>query len=146
MALDKTPHSKEAEEAVIASILVSPACLLDIMPILKGSDFHLDNTRDLYNAILALKDKGSPIDHLTVSRETKGVKESYLSQIVANLPTSVYAEHYARMVAHCAFQRRMIETSAQIAQIAYKDGQTPLEIYTHATTHIHASFKARPVP
>ena len=136
MAIDKSPHSKEAEEAVIASVLVTPACFSDILPILKSSDFHLPDTQALYSAILALKDRGSPIDQLTLSREAKGVKSSYLSSIIASLPTSVYAEHYARMIAYCAFQRRVIETSGQIAQIAYQDGQTPLEIYTQVIESI----------
>jgi replicative DNA helicase len=136
VAVDSSPHSREAEEAVLASILVDPSCLDEVLPILKPSDFHLEETKALYGAILALKDRGSPIDHLTVSLEVKGVKGSYLSHIVANLPTSVYAEHYARIVANCSFQRKMIDTSGQIAQLAYLDGQSPLEIYTQVIESI----------
>src|SRR5262249_22441704 len=45
----------------------------------------------------------------------------YLSQLAANVPTSIHAEYYAAIVIRTATMRRLIQAAGQIAAIAYED-------------------------
>ena len=62
------PHSREAEEAVIGSVLINPDCFKDIAGILSpgGTDFYIFRNRFVWEAFEALDEDGAPIDILTV--------------------------------------------------------------------------------
>src|SRR5260370_41833829 len=59
------PHDVEAEEAVIASILVDPAAVLEVLGSnLKPDDFFREQNRWIYETCLALFDQGVTITQI----------------------------------------------------------------------------------
>ena len=65
------PHSVEAEEAVLGSILLNPEALFEVAAFLQPTDFFIVRNKFVYEAILALHERGDGIDNLTVSHELR---------------------------------------------------------------------------
>src|SRR3972149_4596703 len=109
------PHDVDAEEAVIASILVDPDAIYKVAPRLKGEDFFREKNAWVYQACRALWDRSESINQVTVSHELARAGKledvggvSYLSRLVTELPTSIGVEHYAGIVQRDAIYRRLI--------------------------------------
>lgn len=121
------PHNIEAEEAVLGSILIDREAIGRIATFLRESDFYRDRNKEVYAAGLTLYDRREPTDVLTVQDELerRGKLEecggaTYLASLSAAVPTSVHAEHYARIVERTAVMRRLIQAAGQIAAIGYE--------------------------
>ena len=70
MAIDNLPPQDiDAESSCLASILLSKDALIKISGILEADDFYLDKHRIIYEAILELDRKNSPIDLLTLKQK-----------------------------------------------------------------------------
>ena len=123
------PHDIEAEEAVIASLLVDPDAIYKIAPVLKPEDFFREQNAWAYEACLALWERNQSINQITVAHELARREQldeaggpGFLSRIVTELPTPVGVEHYAAIVRRDAAYRQLIGASAQITQLAYQGG------------------------
>src|SRR3990170_4697654 len=99
------PHDTEAEEAVIASLLVDPEAVYRIAPILKPEDFFREKNAWAFEACLAIWERNQSLNQITVAHELarRGRLEeiggaAYLSRLVIELPTSVGVWDYARIV------------------------------------------------
>jgi replicative DNA helicase len=121
------PHSREAEEAVIGSILINPEAYYDVAQFLLGDDFYIHRNRWVWEAFVRLHERRAPIDFLTVSDELEQNGQlaevggpAYLTSLVSNVPTSLHAEAYGRIVEESAIRRRMLEAANQIARLAYQ--------------------------
>lgn len=120
------PANPDAEEAVLGSILIDPDARAVVASIVAPDDFSRPNYRAVYQAMIDLGD--TPADVVTVSallderRQLDGLGWGILNELVGKTPTSLYAEHYARIVAECARRRRWIAGSGLIAGAAYRDG------------------------
>jgi replicative DNA helicase len=122
------PHDADAEEAVIGSLLIDGEVINRIAPLVGTSDFYRERNRWCYEACQSLYHRGEAIDQISVARELS-LKErleevggpGYLSHVIAAVPTSVHAEHFARIVNRTATMRRLIQAAGDIASIGYED-------------------------
>lgn len=121
------PHDLDAEEAVIGSLLIDGQALLKVAPFLKPTDFYRDKHRWCYEACLSLFQRSEAINQITVAHEIALQKHlediggpAYLSHLVAKTPTSVHAEHYARIVSRTAAMRLLINAAGEIAAMGYE--------------------------
>ena len=117
------PHSAEAEEAVLGSLLIDPAATPRISTFLKAEDFYIVKNGWIYQAILAMGEKA---DLLTISAELarnnlfeEAGGESYLAQLTISVPTALNVETYAHLVENFALRRRMLNAASEIAKMAY---------------------------
>jgi len=123
------PHDIQAEESVVASLMVDTEAIFKVAPILRPRDFFRETNGWTYDACLALWERNETINQVTVAHELdrRGRLEevgglSFLSELVLNLPTAVGVEHYAQIVRRDATYRQMISAATGIAQIAYEGG------------------------
>lgn len=121
------PHDIDAEEAVIGSILIDGEAITRVTSFLKPSDFYGEKNRWCYEACLALFERGEAINQVTVAHELSlrdRLQElggaSFLSHLVAKVPTSVHAEYYARIVQRTSTMRQLIRAASDIAAIGYQ--------------------------
>ncbi len=121
------PHSVEAEEAVVGSLLIDGETFLRVQPLLKPGDFYREKNRWCYEACQNLYERDEAINELTVAHEINRLGRldgiggpSYLSYLVSIVPTSVHAEHYARIVSRSSTLRRLINAAGEIADIGYE--------------------------
>jgi replicative DNA helicase len=130
VAADKLPpFDVEAEEAVIASILVDEDAVARVESILQPEHFYRDQNRWAYEAALELWSRSETINQLTLAHELsrRGKLDDvggypYLSRIVGDLPTPIGVEHYAGIVRRDFMYRTMITVGSQIVQVAYQGG------------------------
>ena len=121
------PHSREAEEAVLGSILINPESYYDVAQFLQPEDFYIHRHRWIWAAFTRLHEKRVPIDFLTVSEELNQQGQlievggpAYLTALINNVPTSLHAEAYGHLVEETSVRRRMLEAANQIAKLAYQ--------------------------
>lgn len=121
------PMNIEAEQGVLASLLIDPECVLQVMAFLKPADFYRQMYRQVYAAICDLWRAHTPADSITLADELKrrGQREALdaVHSLPYAVPTSANVEYYARIVERCAVNRRMIAAAGKIAAIGYANDE-----------------------
>ncbi len=122
------PHSREAEEAVIGAVLINPEAYYDVADFLTGDDFHIHRLRWIWEAFTHLHEQRTPIDLLTVTEELDKQSHlaeiggpAYLTALLNNVPTSLHAEAYGRLVQQSSIRRALLEAANKIARTAYQE-------------------------
>jgi len=125
------PHSREAEEAVIGAVMINPEAYYDVASFLRADDFYIHRHRWIWETFTRLHERRIPIDFLTVSEELNQLGQlaetggpAYLTALINNVPTSLHAESYGRMVEQSAIRRRMLSAANEIAKLAYQQDAT----------------------
>jgi replicative DNA helicase len=120
------PHSQEAEEAVLGSLMIDPEAILRVASFLLPQHFYIVKHAWIYEAMLRLQNRRDPIDLLTVSSELQAVGkldelggEGYIAQLTNTVPTALNVEAYAHGVEQNAVRRKMISAASDIARLAY---------------------------
>lgn len=118
------PHSIEAEEAVIGSVLINPEAL-EVSSFLQPADFFELKHSWLWETLQAMHQRSEAIDNLTLvdALRNRGKLEevggpAYVTHLVNSTPTHLYAETYGRIVERAAIRRRLMAAAGDIAQIA----------------------------
>lgn len=124
------PHSLEAEEAVLGSLLIDPDAIYDVSNFLRPEAFYKTQNQWIYEAILALNSRREPIDFITLIEELRRQErledlggEAYVIDLINAVPTSVNARNYGRLVEAAALRRRMISAAGTIANYAYDEAE-----------------------
>jgi replicative DNA helicase len=122
------PHSREAEEAVIGAVMINPEAYYDVAQFLQAEDFYIHRHRWIWQAFTRLHEQRTPIDFLTVTEELDQMGQlgeiggpAYLTVLINNVPSSLHAEAYGRVVEETAVRRRMLDAANLIAKVAYKE-------------------------
>jgi len=121
------PHSLEAEEAVLGAVMINPEAYFDVAHFLRGEDFYIHRHRWIWDTFTRLNERRVPIDFLTVSQELENQGHlleiggpAYLTALINNVPTSLHAEAYGRIVEETAIRRCMLTAANDIAKLAYQ--------------------------
>ena len=120
------PNNVEAEESVLGSMMLSADAIAAVVEVVKGPDFYRPAHQRIFEAMMAIYGRGDPVDAITTVEELKrhGAIEGVggalaVYNLVESVPTPASAAYYARIVAHHALLRRLIDASAQIMATAY---------------------------
>lgn len=139
------PYSQEAEEAVIGSILINPESYLEIAQTLTHVDFFIDRNRWIFKTFETLTAAGQPIDLLTVSdqleREGKLSNiggSAYITGLLSQVPTSLNAWAYAKIVEDRAQRRKGISQAREIVNQAV-DIENEFDLSAHAQKLIQSN-------
>ncbi|RME73541.1 MAG: replicative DNA helicase [Chloroflexi bacterium] len=122
------PHNREAEEAVLGSLLIDPDAIIRIATFLTPDDFFVERNGWIYAAIRDLHERREPADLVTLTDELERRGQldeiggpAYLTGLINATPTSIHVEYYARIVERTAVLRRLIRAAGDIARLAYQD-------------------------
>lgn len=122
------PHSREAEEAVIGAVFINSEVYWDIAQFLNASDFYIHRHGWIWESFVRLQKKKVPIDLLTVTDDLEKHGQmneiggpASLTALINQVPSSLNAESYARIVEGYAIRRKMIAAANTIAQNAYNE-------------------------
>lgn len=122
------PQSREAEEAVLGSVLINPEAYYDVAQFLKADDFYIHRNRWIWQVFEHLIETRTPIDFLTVIEELdqQGRLEevggpAYLTALVNSVPTSLHAEAYGHIIEQAGLRRKMLDAANQIAKLAFQE-------------------------
>ena len=120
LLLRQMPHSTEAEQAVLGSMLIDAACVKDVMDQLQPDDFYLRQNREIFETIYTMFVYSRPIDGLTVAGELEKAglandgTRAYLAQLMEVTPTSANVLEYVRLVREKALLRSVAAAAAEI--------------------------------
>lgn len=122
------PHSKEAEQSVIGSMIMDKEAIVVASESLKPDDFYIRQYGVLFEAMIELYNEGRPSDLITildklkekdVSPEVCGME--FIRDVTDAVPTSANIKYYADIVAEKALSRRLIKITETIANTCYLD-------------------------
>jgi replicative DNA helicase len=144
------PHSREAEEAVIGAVMINPEAYYDVAQFLQAEDFYIHRHRWIWQAFIRLHEQRTPIDFLTVTEELDQMGQlgeiggpAYLTALINNVPSSLHAEAYGRVVEETAVRRRMLDAANLIAKVAYKEDTGIDEVMNEAEKAIFGVSEKR---
>ena len=143
----QAPHSVEAEQAVLGSILIDSRCLTDIIGIVQPEDFYLQQNREIYKTIYQMFNFSQTIDPVTVLDKMRemGVyhdnSRDYILQLMEITPTAANAVRYANIVKDKAMLRALADASTDISQMVSEQVGTTEEMIEAAEKKIYAIRK-----
>lgn len=133
------PHSIEAEQAVIGSMIMDKEAITVASEIICGDDFYGRQYGVLFDAMVELNDEGKPVDLVTLQdrlREKDVPPEvsslEFMKDVMSAVITSANIKHYATIVAEKATLRKLIRLNEEIANNCYT-GKEPLEVILEDT-------------
>ena len=138
------PQAIEAEEAVLGSMMIDEDATNRAITLLGSSHyFYKDSHKKIFDAMLSLSSKSSPIDTVSVSDELKKAKALksvgglyYLTGLVDKVPTSANVEVYASIVKEKGILRDLISASHEISKKAFDEGDAVGSILDEAEQSI----------
>lgn len=137
------PHNFEAEASLLGAILIDSDALIKIADNVSVSDFYDKRHEHIYDAIIKLYERRSPIDVLTLADQLKidGYLDlvggaSYLTELTNFVPTASHVEQYAEIVAHKALRRRLISTSQELSDLSYDESKALRELIEEAESRL----------
>ncbi len=129
------PHSTEAEQSVIGSMLMDNEAIMTVSEILVKDDFYQQQYGVLYETMIELYNHGTPVDLVTLHTRL-GEKDipkdmyslEFINDIIRAVPTSAHAKHYAEIVAEKALLRRLIRDMEDISSKCYQDKENTSDL------------------
>jgi len=137
------PANIEAERAVLGSLLIDPDVIGKIAGELKVEHFYRERHGWIYGAMLAIHERHEMIDFVILVDELERFGQledvggpAYLTDLISQTPTAMYAAIYARIVIACATRRNLISAAGHIAEIAYDERRDLPEVLDEAEKFI----------
>ena len=125
------PHSMEAEQSVIGSMLVDREAIVVASEMISGDDFYNKSYGVLFDSMVELNDQGQPVDVVTLQNRLKEkdvppevASLEFIRDLITAVPTSANIKYYATIVSEKAVLRKLIRLTEEIANNCYseKDG------------------------
>ncbi len=139
------PHSPEAEQSVLGSMLIDSRCVNDVVGILRPTDFFIQINRDIYETIYEMFSFSQTIDPVTVLNKMRerGVFDEkttskYLMDLMEITPTAANVVRYAQIVRDQALLRSLSTAATDITNIVREGKGTAQDILEAAEKKIYA--------
>lgn len=133
------PHSVEAEQSVIGSMLMGREAISVASEMLTSEDFYQHQYGVIFDAMTELFNEGKPVDLVTLQnrlREKDVPPEissmEFVRDLVTAVPTSANIKHYATIVSEKAVLRRLIKLNEEISNECYLNKE-PVEVILEDT-------------
>lgn len=127
------PHSVEAEQSVIGSMLMDRDAIIAASEIVTGADFYQHQYGVMFESMTELFNEGKPVDLITLQNRLKEKDVppevsslEFVRDIITTVPTYVNIKSYANIVREKAVLRRLIKVNEEIANTCYA-GKDKLE-------------------
>ena len=143
------PHSPQAEQAVLGSMLIDADCVKDVMDKLQAQDFYLRTNREIFETIYHMFVYSQPIDGVTVAGELEknGLyndnTRSYLLQLMEVTPTSANVMEYVRIVQDKSLMRQVAQAAGSITAMVQEGGGAAGDMLEAAEQQIYAIRRGR---
>lgn len=144
------PHSTEAEQSVIGSMLMDKEAITIAGGQIGGGDFYGKQYGILFDAMVELNDEGKPVDLVTLQErlKEKGVPPEiysleYIKDVMTALPTSANIKHYANIVAEKSVLRKLIRVNEEITNTCYAQNDVLESILETAEKNIFDIIQKR---
>ena len=137
------PHSLEAEQSVIGSMIMDKDAIVMASEVIDSSDFYDQQKGILFDTMLELYNEGKPVDLVTLQDRLKEKDVpaqlsslEFIRNIVSSVPTSANVKYYAQIVREKAVLRRLIKVAEEIAKDCYLDKEKLDSILEKTEKHV----------
>lgn len=119
------PHDIESERSILGAMLLSKDVVYEVTGALISEDFYLDRHRIIYDAMIDLHKKNTPIDITTLTAQLKdkqvldksgGVE--YLLELSESVPTTAHSRYYVKIIEDKSMLRKLIKEATTIIENA----------------------------
>ena len=146
------PQSLEAEQAVIGSMLIDPACIAEVIELLRPEDFYAEEHQRIFETIYSMFNTALKIDPVTVLDRLKAQGyydedggRAYLMQLMEVTPTSANVKEYASIVRDKSMLRAIANAGAEIQNLAFSGGGSAAEVAELAEQKIYSVRQGREI-
>ena len=137
--MKRLPFSMPAEQSLLGAILIDPVSITQVADMLTSEDFYLEEHKQIYLAMQGLFMANSEIDVVTLidMLVSKGIYnksggEDYIRTLTDAVPDALNIKDYARIVKEKSVLRQLIAASSEIAEAAYSEQESVVDIIDHA--------------
>lgn len=147
----QAPHSVTAEQAVIGSMLIDSRCIPDVIEKLRGSEFYIQQNRDIFETVYSMFSYGQTIDPITVLDQMKvrGVyketSDDYIAELMRITPTAANVLEYCSIVSDRALLRNLATAADEINDLVYSGSGEAESMLEAAERKIYALRNGRNV-
>ena len=120
----QAPHDAAAEQAIIGSMLIDPACVPDVINKVRADEFYIQTNREIFETIFSMFSFGKEIDPVTVMDQMKvrgvfreGTTQPYLMEVMNLTPTAANVLKYAAIVRDQALLRNLQKAADEIQSL-----------------------------
>lgn len=139
------PQNISAEVSLLGSILIDNEVMVDIADKIIDDDFYEPKHKIIYDKMMRLYQKHSPIDLLTLANELKSAVQldqiggtKYLAELTNYVPSAAHAIEYANIVHEAAVRRNLTKAADRIANLAYQTDQDVQAVLAQAEANLYA--------
>ena len=133
------PHSLEAEQSVIGSMIMDKDAIMTANEMLLSEDFYHQQYGILFDTMVELYNAGLPVDLVTLQNKLKEKNVppevsslEYVRDLITAVPTSANIKYYAKIVKDNAIRRKMIKLMQEIENECYA-GQEAVDVVMDET-------------
>ncbi|MGN8968513.1 replicative DNA helicase [Intestinimonas sp. HCP28S3_D6] len=144
------PHSVEAEQAVLGSMLIDARCIPAVIEKLRAEDFYLKQNRDIYETIYSMFSLSETVDPVTVLDKMRlngvfdeNTSRGYILQLMEVTPTAANVAEYMDIVKDKSLLRRIAETAGDLTAMVQEGTAAGQEVLDAAEQRIYAIRQGR---
>ena len=144
------PHSVEAEQAVLGSMLIDPRCVPEVIDKLRVDDFYLRQNREIYETIYSMFNYSETIDPVMVLESMKkngyydeNQSRGYLLQLMDTTPTAANVLEYVEIVKDKTLLRQVAETAGELTALVQEGTDSGQDVLEAAEQRIYAIRQGR---
>lgn len=142
-AIKVPPQNIEAEQAVLAGVLINNDAMNQIVDVLSPDDFYREAHTYLYEGMRELYNNSEPIDLITLSQYLKEKNAldkaggtDYLTSLVDAVSTSAGILFHAQIVRDLSVRRKLISQCSVISDACFQNWQPTEELLDMAEQSI----------
>ena len=150
LLLKQLPHSVEAEQAVLGSMLIDARCVPEVIDQLRPDDFYVKQNREIYETIYSMFNYSLTIDPVTVLENMKqngvydeNTSRGYLLQLMDTTPTAANVKEYIGILKDKTLLRRVAETAGELTVLIQQGTETGQDVLEAAEQRIYAIRQGR---
>ena len=150
LLLRQLPHSVEAEQAVLGSLLIDPRCVSEVIDKLRTDDFYIRQNKEIYETIYSMFNYSLTIDPVTVLENMKQngyydeqQSRNYMLQLMDTTPTAANVGEYIEIIQDKTLLRRVAEAAGELTAMIQEGTATGQDILEAAEQRIYAIRQGR---
>jgi replicative DNA helicase len=122
------PHSIEAEQSVLGSMVLDKTSIAEAMEVLRVDDFYKEAHQVLFYSILDLFQKDTAVDIITLTESLKSKDKldaaggiTYISELSGSIISTANIQSYVKIVKDKSILRKLIKSSTKIIEESYNN-------------------------
>ena len=150
LLLKQLPHSVEAEQAVLGSMLIDPRCVSEVIDKLRPDDFYLRQNKEIYETIYTMFNYSLTIDPVTVLENMRkngyydeNQSRGYILQLMDTTPTAANVGDYIDILKDKTLLRQVAEAASGLLAMVQEGSATGQDILEAAEQRIYAIRQGR---